>query len=408
MTTSEEKLAPRPAPAARPANGLPVWVSGLLPLVLLAALLAVFAFGNPLALFRSNLPAVEDLAIQPVRVTDTGFEFDVINTGPSPVTIAQLMVDAAFWHFSVTPSATLGRLGRATIHVTYPWVLAEPNELVVMTSTGATFTGEVAVATPTPRPGLREFVAYGLLGVYVGILPVGLGLLWFPAMRKLGRRGLGAILAFTIGLLIFLLVDTLLEAIEVSGQLAGVFQGVPLALFAALITWLALMAISARSNRQGATPAQQRLYVATLIALGIGLHNLGEGLAIGTAFALGEAALGSFLVIGFTLHNVTEGVGIAAPVTRDQPALKQFIGLGLLAGAPAILGAWIGGFTSSPVLAVLFLGIGTGAIWQVIVEVGNLLRRDAERDGLPVVSWLNVGALVAGIAVMYLTAFLVH
>ena len=287
-------------------------------------------------------------------------------------------------------------------------MLAEPNTLVVMTSTGATFTRQVAVATPTPRPGVKEFVAYGLLGVYVGILPVGLGLLWFPAMRKLGRRGLGAILAFTIGLLIFLLVDTLLEAIDVGGQLAGVFQGIPLALFAALITWLALMAIGARSNRPGSTPAQQRLYVATLIALGIGLHNLGEGLAIGTAFALGEAALGSFLVIGFTLHNVTEGVGIAAPVTRDQPALKQFIGLGLLAGAPAILGAWIGGFTSSPVLAVLFLGIGTGAIWQVIVEVGKLLQRDAERDGLPVVSWLNVGALVAGIAVMYLTAFLVN
>jgi zinc transporter ZupT len=203
-------------------------------------------------------------------------------------------------------------------------------------------------------------------------------------------------------------VDTLLEAIEVGGEVAGIFQGVPLALFAALITWLVLLAIGSRTNRPGSTPAQQRLYVATLIALGIGLHNLGEGLAIGTAFALGEAALGSFLVIGFTLHNVTEGVGIAAPVTRDQPALKQFIGLGLLAGAPAILGAWIGGFTSSPVLAVLFLGVGTGAIWQVIVEVGKLLQRDAERDGLPVVSWLNVGALVAGIAIMYLTAFLVN
>ncbi|MEP7357235.1 MAG: ZIP family metal transporter, partial [Anaerolineales bacterium] len=326
MTTSEEKLAPVPAPAAKPAGGLPTWVSALLPLVLLAALLAVFAFGNPLALFRANLPPVESLAIQPVRVTDTGFEFQVVNTGPAPVTIAQLIVDAAFWNFSITPSATIGRLGTATIHVTYPWVLAEPNNIAVMTSTGVSFSRLVEVATPTPRPGLKEFVAYGLLGVYVGILPVGLGLLWFPAMRKLGRRGLGAILAFTIGLLIFLLVDTLLEAIDVGGQLAGVFQGVPLALFAALITWLALMAIGARSNRSGSTPAQQRLYVATLIALGIGLHNLGEGLAIGTAFALGEAALGSFLVIGFTLHNVTEGVGIAAPVTRDQPALKQFIG----------------------------------------------------------------------------------
>jgi zinc transporter ZupT len=243
--------------------------------------------------------------------------------------------------------------------------------------------------------------------VYVGILPVVLGMLWFPAMKKLGRRGLGAVLALTIGLLIFLLVDTLLEAFEIGGELPGVFQGVPLALFAALLTWLALLAVSSRRGAQNSDPARQRLYVATLIALGIGLHNLGEGLAIGAAFALGEAALGSFLVVGFTLHNVTEGVGIAAPVTRDQPSWKQFGGLALLAGAPAILGAWIGGFAFSPLLATLFLGVGAGAIWQVIVEVGQLLRRDAERDGLPFVSWLNVGALLAGIAVMYFTAFLV-
>ena len=148
--------------------------------------------------------------------------------------------------------------------------------------------------------------------------------------------------------------------------------------------------------------------MATLIALGIGLHNLGEGLAVGTAFALGEASLGAFLVIGFTLHNVTEGVGIAAPMTRDRPTLLQFVLLGLLAGAPTILGAWIGGFTSSPLLATLFLGIGTGAIWQVIVEVGGLLRRDAEKEGTPMASWLNVAALLGGIAVMYLTALLVN
>jgi hypothetical protein len=72
-----------------------------------------------------------------------------------------------------------------------------------------------------------------------------------------------------------------------------------------------------------------------------------------------------------------------------------------------VAGAWIGGFAFSPIMATLFLGIGVGAIWQVIVEVGNLLRRDAEKDGQPVVSWLNVGALLAGFTIMYVTAFLV-
>ena len=84
-----------------------------------------------------------------------------------------------------------------------------------------------------------------------------------------------------------------------------------------------------------------------------------------------------------------------------------FVGLILLAGAPAILGAWVGGFAFSPLLAALFLGIGLGAIWQVIVEVVALLRGYASRENTPLFSWMNVIGFLAGIAVMYLTAFLV-
>jgi zinc transporter ZupT len=403
---TDETLTPAPKITARP-GGLPAWLWILIPSAALVALVSVFAFGDPLAIFKANTPPVEVLSIERIVVTSDGFRATLINSGAAVTTIAQVMVDDAFWSFQAAPSAALPRLGRAVVTVQYPWVQNEPHTIKVITTTGLTFENTVPVATLTPIPGAKEFAAYGLLGVYVGILPVALGMLWFPAMKKLGRRGLGAVLALTLGLLIFLLVDTLLEALEVGGDLPGVFQGKPLALFAALLTWLGLAAISANRGTQHTDPARQRLYVATLIALGIGLHNLGEGLAIGAAFALGEAALGSFLVVGFTLHNVTEGVGIAAPVTRDQPSWKQFGGLALLAGAPAIAGAWIGGFAFSPLLATLFLGVGTGAIWQVIVEVGQLLRRDAEREGLPVISWLNVGALLAGLAVMYFTAFLV-
>ena len=201
----------------------------------------------------------------------------------------------------------------------------------------------------------------------------------------------------------------------------------PLAMFAALLSWLAIMAVSGKQAAAERDSSAGRLRIATLIALGIGLHNLGEGLAVGAAFALGEAALGSFLVIGFTLHNVTEGIGIAAPlvasmrqagrangqetlaapVTRDRPSLKTFIGLALLAGLPAVVGAWVGGFAYSPVLAVLFLGVGAGAIWQVIVEVGRLLIRDAEKNGEPAANWINVAGLALGIALMYFTAYFV-
>ena len=385
----------------------PVWAWIVIPIVALAALLAAFVVGNPAAVFTSDAPPVESLTVERIIVTADGFRVQVFNSGATANTIAQVMVDDAFWSFTATPSAEVPRLGRVTIEIVYPWVRGEPHAITLITPTGTTFAGAVAAATLTPTPGLKEFGAYGLLGVYVGIIPVALGMLWFPAMKRLGRRGLNAVLALTLGLLVFLLVDTLLEAIELGNETPGVFQGVPLALFAALLTWLGIVAVSQRRAEAHSDPARQRLYIATLIALSIGLHNLGEGLAIGAAFAVGEVALGSFLVIGFTLHNITEGVGIAAPVTRDAPSFKQFAGLALLSGAPAILGAWIGGFAFSPLLATLFLGVGVGAIWQVLVEVGQLMRRDAAREGMPLVSWLNVGALLAGIAVMYGTALLV-
>ncbi len=415
MTTLEKKLIA--------AGGLPLWVSGLIPLVALALMLLVFAFGNPLALFKADLPPIENLTFERVTVTPAGFEAQLINGGPDRVTVAQVMVDDAYWQFRVTPSATIPRLGRAVLSIPYPWVETEPNLIRIVTSTGATFDGSVAIATPTPQPGLAEFGAYGLLGVYVGIIPVGLGLLWYPVMKRMGRKWLGAMLALTLGLLVFLLIDTLLEAFEVAAALPGAFQGIPLVLFAALLTWLVLLAIgSGRRSRTGSVSSARRgVYLATLIAFSIGLHNLGEGLAIGAAFALGEAALGSFLVIGFTLHNITEGIGIAAPLVSgkqmgeatttaapDGPALLTFLGLALLAGSPAILGAWIGGFAFSPLLASLFLGMGVGAIWQVIVEVTALLKGYAEREGASLYSWINVGGFLAGLAIMYFTALLVN
>lgn len=416
MSTSNEMLSAKQADnsntervEAKPGGGALTWLMSLLPLGLLAALLAIFAFSDPLSIFKSDLPPIENLTVQRIVVTPDGFRMTVLNGGADPVTIAQVTVDDAFWAFEIEPSATLGRLAEATISLTYPWIEGEPHAFGLITSTGTTFAGDVPIATETPQPGLSQFLAYGLLGVYVGVIPVGLGLLWFPALRRLGRRGLNVILALTVGLLVFLVIDMLGEIFEVSATVPDVFQGVPLALFAALLTWAVIAAASSRASRKNSSddPAQQRMLLSTMIAASIGLHNLGEGLAIGAAFALGEAALGSFLVIGFTLHNITEGVGIAAPVTRDKPSILRFALLALLAGGPAIIGTWIGGFAYSPLLAVIFLGIGVGALVQVIVEVSRLIFRDAAKEGVPAINWANVGGLTAGIALMYFTAYFV-
>jgi ZIP family zinc transporter len=400
-----------------------IWISALIPLVALGLLLALFVVRDPLALFTSSIPPIEELNFDQIRVVPEGFEVSVINGGPEPITIAQVLVDEAYWEFTIRPSATLGRLATAEISIPYPWVEGEPHAIRLVTNTGTTFDGEVEIAVPTPKPGARQILAYGLVGFYVGVIPVGLGLLWYPAMRRLDRKWLGLILALTVGLLVFLLIDTFLEALDFAAALPSAFQGITVAFFAAVLTWFLLIAVKSNSTIGEAAEGEKRgLYIAALIALGIGLHNLGEGLAIGTSFALGEVALGSFLVVGFTLHNITEGVGIAAPLlprltqqpgsatekdTAASPKLGTFIALTLLAGAPAILGTWVGGFVFSPLLTVLFLGIGIGAIWQVIVEVTGLLRSYASAEGTPMASWPNMIGFTLGFLIMYLTAFLV-
>jgi zinc transporter ZupT len=144
--------------------------------------------------------------------------------------------------------------------------------------------------------------------------------------------------------------------------------------------------------------------LAYLIALGIGLHNLGEGLALGAAYALGQATLGAFLMIGFMLHNTTEGLGIVAPIARDAPRLKTLVALGLLAGGPTVLGAWLGGLAYSPLYATLFLSVGAGAIAQVIIALYRVVSREVEGS---IWTPYTAGGVVAGMLVMYGTGLFV-
>lgn len=379
------------------------WVLALIPLVLLGVILAyLVATGGGLTELAG--PPVEKVTFQRVTLPEPGIiRVEVINDGPQEVTIPQVRVDDAYFMFEAQPSTTIPRLGRATFTIYYPWVSEEAHAISLITSLGATFDHTVDVAVQTPQPSLALFGQFGLVGLYVGIVPVALGMLWYPFMRRLDNRATNFILALTVGLLVYLAIGTWLDANEFAAELPAFWQGVPMVIFVGLITLGGLLAFgSLRRGREG-TP----LGIAYRIAMGIGLHNLGEGLAIGAAFAQGQAALGTFLILGFTLHNITEGVGIAAPIVRHNPGLKHFALLGLLAGGPAILGAWIGGFAFDPVLATIFLAIGVGAILQVVWEVGKLVARDSAALGQPLVNWVNLGGGVLGIAIMYFTAFLV-
>ncbi len=383
-----------------------LWFLGLLPLVLLVGLTALFLRFGPLGVFRAAFPPVEELTIERIRFPAPGqMEVRVVNGGPEPVTVAQLLVDEAYWEFEIEPAPTIRRLRRATIRAAYPWVDGEPLEVTILSSTGLTFTSEVEVATLSPTPSGRYFATFALLGVYAGVIPVFLGVLWFPFLRGVQRKWLHFFLSLTMGLLIFLGVDALDEAIETGRIVPEAFQGMGLVVLGTLGAVFALVGISRwLRSRGGGTPGSEHLRLAYMIAVGIGLHNLGEGLAIGAAYAVGEISLGAFLVIGFALHNTTEGFGIVAPLAGQPPALWHLGALGALAGVPTVLGAWIGGFTYQPTFATFFLALGAGAVFQVVWELGKLIRRESEWGWT---SPLNAMGLVAGLFIMYTTALLV-
>ena len=392
-------------PAAKRLTGT-AWILALLPLLLLGIVLAYLVVSGG-GLRELAGPPVEQVTIQRITLPQPGIiRVDVVNDGPQAVTIPQVLVDEAFWEFTIEPSATISRLQRVVITIPYPWVAEETHVVKLITKLGMTFEAEIPAAVQSPRPTLSLFLRFGLLGFYVGIVPIFLGMLWYPFMRRMSRQAMNFILSLTVGLLIFLAFSTALDAMEFAGKLPAFWQGVPMTAFIAMIT-LGVFSALASGSKRSKNEERSPLRIAYLIAFGIGLHNLGEGLAIGSAFTMGEAALGSFLVLGFTLHNITEGVGIAAPIVRQSPGLKHFVLLILLAGAPAIAGVWYGGFSFNPVLATAFLAVGVGAILQVVWEVGKMVVRDTKRLEQPLVNWFNLGGLTGGLALMYFTAFLV-
>ena len=389
----------------------PTWLAGLAPLVVLALAIGLFVALDAPGLDRIGVPE-ENLAVERTVLEPGQIELHVRNDGADPVEVRQVIVNDGFASFSQS-NDDIGRLGGSTIDVQYPWIEGQAYELILLTATGATITHEIEAAVETPDADLGFYGLMALIGLYVGVIPVAIGMLWLPWVRGVDARWMRFLLAFTIGLLAFLGIDALLEGTELADSGPGSFGGAALVWLGAAGAYLALVAVDGwlRSRRErladgepGGGGSGLGYRAAFLVALGIGLHNLGEGLAIGSAYAIGSLALGAALVVGFALHNTTEGLAIVAPVAREGRArLDKLLLLGVLAGAPAVLGAWIGASAFHPSLAALMFGIGAGAIAQVIVQIAPQVRDESGRFLHPLAS---VG-LLAGLLVMYLTGLLV-
>jgi ZIP family zinc transporter len=378
------------------------------PLVLLTAAVALFTAtgGSVTRLLGEAPPPPDEFDIRRVEFHPGEIRIRVTNPQRDDLTIASVTVDDAIVPFDVEGDRTLGRLRSSEIVVQHDWVPEEPISVGVTSSTGIQTTEEIAAAVETPQASARSVLGYALIGTLVGIVPVALGLLWLPSLRRAAPEWLAAFMALTAGLLAFLAVEALSEALELQAALPSALGGAGLVLLGVAFSFLFLSAISSRmAEGGGAGAGLGGLALATLVAIGIGLHNLGEGLAIGSSFALGELALGTFFIVGFMIHNVTEGLGIAAPLSEGRSVSWQRLAvLVLLAGAPAILGAWLGGFVTSDLLGVLFFAAAAGAAFEVVVEVGRYVARRAPGGlGSPYV----LGGFLAGVVVMYVTGLLV-
>lgn len=395
-------------------GALRTWGLALLPLVLLAGLLVAILALEPDRLLSTGAPPVEELVFEKVALDDDGITLRVVNDGPDPVTIAQVMVDEAYWRFEQEPAGPLAHLEKGTLQIPYPWVAEEAHEVVLISKTGVTFAHDIPVAIETPKPTGRFWALFALIGLYVGVLPVAVGLLWYPMVRRLGRRALDFVLALTVGLLVFLFVDAVSEGLEATAGIASSYHGAILFVLMAALAYLGIEVVGQRLKRRGdashlsAVQAQAGTgwYTALFVAVGIGLHNLGEGLAIGAAYALGEATLGALLVFGFAIHNTTEGLAIVAPLAKERVRIPRLVLLGLIAGVPTIFGAWMGGFFYTGVWGVLFLAIGAGAIAQVVVQILRGMAEERELGSM-LASGPVIGGLAAGLAVMYVTGLIV-
>ncbi len=381
---------------------VPVWVLGLTVTAVIGLVLGVLAaFGDGTLPERAG-PPIEELAVERTVLSPGTIELTVRNIGPDPVQVAQVFVNDAYVGFT-GGDEPLGRLGTATLVLDYPWSDGSPYVVSMLTSTGLVIEHEIAAAVTTPPADTDFFGRMVLIGTYVGIIPVLLGMLFLPVLRRAGGRAIQILLALSVGVLAFLAVDATIEGFELA-EGGAVFGGALLVILGAAFAYLVLMGVDrwlrSRTAGAGEGDAGGGMRLALLIAIGIGLHNMAEGLVIGSAYAVGELALGAALIVGFVVNNATEGVAIIAPLTDRKPSLAALLGLGLVAGAPAIVGAVIGGAVNNPALATVLFGIGTGAIVQVIVQILPSLQERGARSFDPRV----LAGLAAGVLLMYGTS----
>ena len=378
--------------------------SGVIPFGFLI-LLMVYIFGPGADLLDFGIPLPE-ITIEKVDFVDSEIQATVRNTGPIPVEVVMADVNDRIQPAAVEPDGYLERYETTLVRIPFEWNAAEPYNIGITIEDGTRFEKEIEAAAPALEFNLDLAIFFAIIGTYVGIIPVMIGLLWLPFIKRISKQKYHFFLALTAGLLFFLAIDSIEEALDISDEnLAGSFNGTLLVATVVVLSFLALYYSGNKLvTKADSSKLAKPVAIALMISIGIGLHNFGEGLAIGASVGMGSIAFSTFLIVGFALHNTTEGIAIAAPMSRGKLMIGKLVALGLIAGSPAIFGAWIGGFAYSPFSSVVFLAVGAGAIFQVILVLLKWIKDEGDKT-------LSSAAVICGFAVgmsiMYLTSIFV-
>ena len=378
--------------------------SGLIPFLFLILLMAyIFGPGAELLDFGVILP---EITIEKVDFVDSEIQATVRNTGHMPVEIVMADINDRIQPAAVEPDGFLERFETTLVRIPFEWNEAEPYTIGITIEDGTRFEKEIEAAAPALEPSLDLAIFFAVIGTYVGIIPVMIGLLWLPFIKRISKQKYHFFLALTVGLLLFLAIDSIEEAVEVSDEnLASSFNGTLLISTVTILSFLGLYYTGNKLvEKAGSSKFTKPVAIALMISIGIGLHNFGEGLAIGAALGMGSIAFSTFLIVGFALHNTTEGIAIAAPMSRGKLMVGKLVAMGIIAGSPAIFGAWIGGFVYSPFTSVIFLAVGAGAIFQVIAVIMKWIQEENDRN---LSTFAVVSGIAAGMLVMYLTSILI-
>jgi len=378
-------------------------ISAIAPIVLLAILI-VFLLG-PASTFLQFGIVLPEISIEKVEFIENEIQATVRNTGPIDVNVVVADVNDRIQPAAIEPDTHLERFETALVRIPFDWNEGQPYTVGLTIDDGTRFEKQIDAASASLEPNSELFVFLGIIGLLIGVVPIMIGLLWYPFIKKLGKNAFNFFLAFTIGLLLFLGLDAIEEAFEISNtHLASVFNGELLIATVVILSFLGLYGIgNILIKRSEFSKLSKGLAISLMVAIGIGLHNLGEGLAVGAAIAFGQVALSTFLIIGFAIHNTTEGLAIAAPLTRTKSVIGKMIGFGLIAGIPAIFGTWIGGFSFSPFFTIIFLSIGAGAIFQVVWSIFQFIK--GESGSLSTIS--VICGIASGLVIMYLTSIFI-